>query len=175
MALAKILDVLKDWKECIRLAVKSIFTTESHICGILKRRLGKHSSPNEIAPRRFLLEMLYKRSRKRSLQFSLSWTQFIKNWLYAQMLSWFLFIAQVAMEGDILANRTDITNIRTSNCWFRLLLVECKAKCRSIWNLSETAAAMNFIKDWRSCIKSPKFKECFLKRKTFKSFVCVIY
>ena len=78
-------NVLKDWKECIRLAVKSIFTTESHICGILKRRLGKHSSPNEIAPRRFVLGMLYKRSRKRSLQFSLSWTQFIKNWLSAQM------------------------------------------------------------------------------------------
>ena len=66
-------------------------------------------------------------------------------------------------------------NTRTSNCWLkvcRLQLVECKAKCRSISNLSETAAAMNFIKDWRSCIKSPKFKECFLKRKTFKSFVC---
>ena len=66
------------------------------------------------------------------------------------MLSWFLFIAQVAMEGDILANRTDITNMRTSNCWFRLLLVECKAKCRSISNLSETAAAMNFIKYWQA-------------------------
>ena len=72
-------NVLKDWKECIRLAVKSIFTTESLICEISRRRLGKHSSPNEIAPRRFLLRMLYKRSRKRTLQFSLSWTQF--NWL----------------------------------------------------------------------------------------------
>ena len=91
--------------------MKSIFTTESLICGILKRRLGKHSSPNEIAPRRFVLGMLYKRSRKRSLQFSLSWTQFIENWLSAQMLSWFLFIAQVAMEGDILANGTDIKKI----------------------------------------------------------------
>ena len=66
------------------------------------------------------------------------------------MLSWFLFIAQVAMEGDILANRTDIKNTRTSNCWFRLLLVECKAKRRSISNLSETAAAMNFIKYWQA-------------------------
>ena len=42
-------------------------------------------------------------------------------------------------------------------------------------NLSETAAAMNFIKNWRSCVKSPKLEECFLKRKTFKSFVCVLY
>ena len=104
-------NVLKDWKEFIRLAVKSIFTTESHICGILKRRLGKYWSPNEIAPRRFLLGILYKRSSKRSLQFSLSWTQFIKNWLSAQMLSWFLFIAQVEMEGDIFANGTDIKKI----------------------------------------------------------------
>ena len=40
-----------------------------------------HSSPNEIAPRRFLLEMLYKRSRKRSLKFCLSWKQFTNNWL----------------------------------------------------------------------------------------------
>ena len=141
------INVLKDWKEFIRLAMKSIFTTESLICGILKRRLGKHSSPNEIAPRRFVLGMLYKRSRKRSLQFSLSWTQFIENWLSAQMLSWFLFIAQVAMEGDILANGTDIKkNTRTSNCWLKVCrsqLVECKAKCRSISNLSETAAAMS--------------------------------
>ena len=113
------------------------------------------------------------RSRKRSLQFSLGWTQFTNNWLSAQMLSWFLFIAQVAMEGDILANRTDITNMRTSNCLFRLLLAECKAKCRSISNLSETAAEMNFIKNWRSCIKSPKFEECFLKRKTFR--VCPLF
>ena len=66
-------NVLKDWKEFIRLAVKSIFTTESHIWGILKRRLGKYWSPNEIAPRRFLLGILNKRSSKRSLQFSLSW------------------------------------------------------------------------------------------------------
>ena len=141
------INVLKDWKEFIRLAVKSIFTTESLICGILKRRLGKHSSQNEIAPRRFVLGMLYKRSRKRSLQFSLSWTQFIENWLSAQMLSWFVFIAQVAMEGDILANGTDIKkNTRTSNCWSKVCrsqLVECKAKCRSISNLSETAAAIS--------------------------------
>ena len=61
--------------------------------------------------------------------------------------------------------------IPTSNCWLkvcRLQLVECKAKCRSIWNLSETAAPMNFIKDWRSCIKSSKFRECFLKRRISK-------
>ena len=97
------------------------------------------------------------------------------------MLSWFLFIAQVAMEGDILANGTDIKNTRTSNCWFRLLLVKCKAKCRSISNLSETAAAMNFNQiltgEWQphriwsktSCIKSPIVEECFLKCKSFKS------
>ena len=116
------------------------------------------------------------RSRKRSLQFSLGWRQFTNNWLSAQMLSWFLFIAQVAMEGDILANRTDMKNKRTSNCWLkvcRLQLAECKAKCRSISNLSETAAAMKFIKNWRSCIKSPKFEECFLKRKTFR--VCPLF
>ena len=65
-------NVLEDRKECIRLAVKSIFTTESPICGISKRRLGKHSSPNEIAPRWFLQGILHKRSRKRSLQFNLS-------------------------------------------------------------------------------------------------------
>ena len=66
------------------------------------------------------------------------------------MLGWFLFIAQVAMEGDILTNRTDIKNTWTSNCWFRLLLVECKAKRPSISNLSKTAAAMNFIKYWQA-------------------------
>ena len=34
---------------------------------------------------------------------------------------------------------------------------------------------MNFIKKCLSYIKSPKFEECFLKRKTFKSFVYVLY
>ena len=55
-------NVLEDSEECIRLALKSIFSTESLICGISKRRSGKHSSPNEIAPRQFLLGMLYRRS-----------------------------------------------------------------------------------------------------------------
>ena len=44
-------NVMEDSEECIRLALKSIFSTESLICGISKRRLGKHSSPNEIAVR----------------------------------------------------------------------------------------------------------------------------
>ena len=47
-------NVLEDSEECIRLALKSIFSTESLICGISKRRLGKHSSPNEIAVRNAL-------------------------------------------------------------------------------------------------------------------------
>ena len=47
-------NVMEDSEECIRLALKSISSTESLICGISKRRLGKHSSPNEIAVRNAL-------------------------------------------------------------------------------------------------------------------------
>ena len=67
------------------------------------------------------------------------------------MLSWFLFIAQVAMEGDILANRTDIKNTRTSNCWFRLLVYQISVKQPLRWILSNTdrrmATTQNLIKN----------------------------